>query len=88
MAETFAAANAVMSWLGANAGAIGTAAASTAAAAGASALAAPEAPEKPKPIAAPVPDSKERRVENERRLARVYQNQGAVASAFGKDRLG
>tara|TARA_Y100001947_G_scaffold152089_1_gene153188 strand:- start:466 stop:732 length:267 start_codon:yes stop_codon:yes gene_type:complete len=88
MAAAAGAAQAVMSWLGANAGAIGTAAASTAAAAGTSALMSPDLPKKDKPIAAPVPDSKERRIEAERRLARSYANQGAVASAFGKDSLG
>jgi len=77
------------SFLATNATAINTAtatAAGAAAAGGATALL--NKPDKPKMLSNPDPDSKKRKLDTERDLARRYENQGRVSSLFNKDKLG
>jgi len=45
-------------------------------------------PDKPKKLSNPDPDSKKKRLDNERDLARRYSEQGRVSSMFNKDKLG
>jgi hypothetical protein len=60
----------------------------TAGAGVAGAAAALKGPDKPKLLSNPDPDSKKKRLDTERDLARRYENQGRVSSMFNKDKLG
>jgi hypothetical protein len=77
------------SFLASNAPAINaaTAAAGTAAT-GAAATSLLNKQDKPKMLSNPDPDSKKKRLDTERDLARRYEGQGRVSSLFNKDKLG